>query len=102
MKKLCLKDDVLDLLAKGEKLAHEKIGSSPMLECILGHFGQLREILELALAKQLEVALVTHRLIMAILKAGKAGFQSELARQEAVTRAKICQILNPFRNLDED
>jgi len=100
--KVCQREDVQDLVAKGEKIAQEKIEPCPLREKVLEDFAQLREITELALAKQLEVVLLTHRLMMAIVKVGKSGFQEVLERCEAETRVKIAQILDPFSDLDED
>ncbi|MBI5422215.1 hypothetical protein HZA44_03715 [Candidatus Peregrinibacteria bacterium] len=101
-REVCQKEDVQGLVAKGEKIAQEKIDPCPLREKVLEDFAQLRTIVELALAKQLEVVIIAHRLMMAIVEAGKTGFQELLARREAETRAKINQILDPFGNLDED
>lgn len=101
-REVCQKEDVQELVAKGEKITQEKIEPCPLREKVLEDFAQLREIVDLALAKQLEVVVLAHRLMMAIVEAGKTGLQEVLARREAETRAKISQILDPFNDLDEE
>lgn len=100
--KVCRRSDVLDLIAKGEKIAQERIAPCPLREKVLEDYAQLREIVESALAKQLKVVVIVHRLMMAIVDAGKRGVLEVLADQEAETRTKIIQILDKFSDLDED
>lgn len=99
---VCQKQDVLELVEKGERITQERVEACPLREKVLEDFEKLRTIVELALAKQLEVVVIAHRLMMAIVEAGKTGFQEVLARREAETRAKIIRILDPFGDLDED